>query len=329
MIKSKNRRKWIALLASIPLLVAALPSSVLAQSVYPNKPIRLIVPFPPGGTTDTVGRRVAQNLSQMWGQTVVVENKPGAGTTIGVDYVARANPDGYVLGLVTGSFTVNHSLMTNLPYDTEKDLRAVASLARSDHILVVNPSLGVSTVDELIDLAKKKPGELSYASFGNGSSAHLAGEMLKLEKGVDIVHVPYRGQSPAMTDLVGGQVQFMFANLPEALPLLKEGRVKAIGLAANQRSTFAPDIPTLKEQGVDIESSSWSGVIAPAGVPDEIIQKLNQDINKVLADKALQDGFSSISIITTPKSMTDFKSFLKQEMDNAQRVIQAANITLG
>lgn len=328
-VSNMNRRKALGVFGALPLLAMGVSSRVLAQGSYPTKAVRLVVPFPPGGTTDTVSRRVAQQLSELWGQSVVVENKPGAGTSIGVDQVAKANPDGYTLGTVTGSFTVNRTLMAKLPYDTERDLRAVALMARSDHILVVHPSLGVNSVDDLVKLAKSKPGQLAYASFGNGSSAHLAGEMLKLDKGIDLIHVPYKGQGPALIDLVGGQVQMMFANLPEALPLMADGRIKALGVAANERSTFAPKVPTLTEQGLAIESSSWSGLIAASATPDAVVEKINSDVNKVLNDPALRDGFAKGAIITTPATTQAFADFLKKEMDHYGNVIKKANIVVG
>lgn len=264
------------------------------------------------------------------GRPVVIENKPGAGTTIGVNTVAKAAPDGYTLGTVTGSFTVNHSLLENLPYDSKKDVRAVAKMAGSEHVLVANPQLPVNTAAELIELIKSKPGQVSYASFGNGSSAHLAGEMLAMFAQTPMLHVPYKGQNPAMTDVIAGQVNVMFANLPEAMPQIKAGKLKALGVAAPQRSVFAPDIPTLAEQGIPgIVSSSWNGLIAPAGTPDEIVAKINADVNAVLESAAVKDALAQSGITVTPGTPEEFAKFLEKEMDHYGEIIRKANITTG
>jgi len=310
-------------------LFTSLPTIVHANTNYPNKPVRLVVPFAPGGTTDTVARRVAQELTNLWGQTVIIENKPGAGTTIGVNTVAKAAPDGYTLGAVTASFTVNPALLPSLPYDTKKDLRAVALMADSDHVLVVNTTVPANTVDELLALIKSKPGELTFASFGNGSNSHLSGERLALHAGVPMIHVPYKGQSPAMLDVIAGRVQMMFASLPEATPHLQAGKLKVLGTAATKRSVFAPDVPTLAELGVPgIISSSWNGLIAPAGTPDEIVNKINADVNKVLALPAVKEAFANVGIAVTPGSAEDFAKFLDSQMELYGDIVRKANIKL-
>lgn len=325
----KLRRHFLATLAALPFAMT-LHAGAQAESTFPNKPVRIIVPFAPGGTTDTVSRRVAQGLSERWGQPVVVENKPGAGTTIGVNTVAKADPDGYTLGTVTGSFTVNHSFVPNLPYDSKKDVRAVARMAGSDHVLVAHPSVPANNAKELVELIKQKPGQISYASFGNGSSAHLAGEMLAMFAGAPMLHVPYKGQTPAMTDVIAGQVNVMFANLPEAMPQIQAGKLKPLGVAASKRSEFAPDIPTLAEQGIEgIVSSSWNGLIAPAGTPDEIVAKINADVNAVLQDPKVREAFAGSGITVTPGTPQEFAEFLEKEMDHYGEVIRKANITAG
>lgn len=322
-----KRRSLLASLIAVPLALS-LPLAAKAEQSFPNKPVRLIVPFAPGGTTDTVSRRVAQELSQLWGQPVVVDNRPGAGTTIGVNGVASAEPDGYTLGTVTGSFTVNHTLMPKLPYDSKKDLRAVAAMAGSSHVLVAHPEFPANSAAELVELIQAKPDSISYASFGNGSSAHLAGEMLALHAKAPMLHVPYKGQSPAMTDVMAGQVNIMFANLPEALPQIKAGKLKALGLAAEQRSEFAPDIPTLAEQGIPgIVSSSWNGLIAPAATPDEIVNKINQDVNTVLQTSSVRDALAEAGITVTPGTPQEFADFLNKEMEHYGEIIRKANIT--
>ena len=236
--------------------LAALPMLARAQAAWPARPVRIVVPFPPGGTTDFVARLVGTELAKALGQPVVIENKPGAGTVIGVDTVAKAAPDGYSFVCVANSFAANQTLVRKLPYDTLKDLRPVALMGMSEHVLATHPGSGLKTLADLRNQAKAKPGTLSFASFGNGTSAHLSGEMLKLQMGLDIVHVPYKGQGPALTDLLGGQVTMMFGNWPEFRGHVEGGKLVALGMATAQRSQYAPNIPTLAEQGVAIESNS-------------------------------------------------------------------------
>lgn len=323
-----KRRQLLATLLAAPLAVS-LPGLARADQSYPNKPVRLIVPFAPGGTTDTVGRRVAQELSNLWGQSVIIENKPGAGTTIGVNTVAKAAPDGYTLGMITASFTVNPSLLPNLPYDTRKDVRAVALLADSDHVLVVNPTVKAGSVQELITLIKANPGTMTFASFGNGSNSHLSGERLALNAGTPMIHVPYKGQAPAILDVIAGRVDMMFASLPEATPHLESGKLKALGIAAPKRSIFSPNIPTLEELGVSgIVSSSWNGLIAPAGTPDALVEKINADVNKVLAMPAVQQSFANVGIAVTPGTVEEFSRFLDQQMELYGAIVRKADIKL-
>ncbi|GAA5234170.1 tripartite tricarboxylate transporter substrate binding protein [Verticiella sediminum] len=305
----------------------ASPAAVAADKAFPERPVKLIVPFAPGGTTDTVSRRVAQGLSERWGQPVVVENKPGAGTVIGVDTVAKAPADGYTLGTVTGSFTVNPSLLASLPYDSQKDLRPIASMARSDHVLVARQDLPADNAQALLELVRAQPGKVSYGSFGNGSSAHLAGEMFAQFAGTPMLHVPYKGQTPALADLIGGQIDVMFANLPEALPQLQAGKVKAIGVAASERSPFAPDIPTLREQGIEgVVSSSWNGLIAPAGVPDALVERINADVNAVLEQPTVRESLAAAAIMTTPGTPQAFGAMLQDEMAHYADVVRQAGI---
>jgi len=320
-----RRQVLLALAASAAVLMAA-PGSVQAADGYPSGPVTLVVPFAPGGNTDVVSRRIAQSLSELWGETVIVENKPGAGTVIGVNQVARAKPNGQVLGTITGSFAVNPYLMPDIPYDTENDLQPVAMFGLSDHVLAVHPSVKADDLSSLVELAREKPGELAYASFGNGSSPHLSTELLKLNYDLDIIHVPYRGQAPGVQDLLGGQVQMMLINLPQALPLIKDGQLKAIGIAAKERSKFAPDIPTLGEQGFEVISNSWSGLIAPAGTPEELVQKINTDVNNILDQPEIIENFELSFMDTWPMSVEEFSDYLNQEMAQAKEIIEKADI---
>ena len=326
MILPASRRALIRALGTAALAPAHFAR---AQTAYPSKPVRMVVPFPPGGTTDFVTRLVAQELSKTFGQPLVVENRPGAGTVIGVDAVAKAAPDGHAFVTVANSFTVNHTLLKKLPYDTLRDLRPVALLAVSEHVLVVNPQLPARDAREFVALARAQPGRLAYASFGNGTSAHLAGEMLKIVAGVDLVHVPYKGQAPALADVIGGQVAAIFANLPEVHPQIQAGRVRALGLAAPARSRFAPEIPTLAEQDfAGIESNSWFGLLAPVRTPDDVVTRVNAEVNRVLALPATREAFEKAGITSLARSPQAFGEFLQAEIGRYAEVIRRAGITL-
>ena len=305
--------------------LAAVPSLARAQA-WPTKPLRLVVPFTPGGTTDFVSRLVAAELARQLGQPVLVENKPGAGTVIGVDSVAKAPADGYTLVAVANSFTVNHTLISKLPYDTLRDLRPVASMGMSEHVLATHPASGLRT---LKDLASARPGSLSYASFGQGTSAHLSGEMLKAAIGLDIVHVPYKGQAPALADLLGGQVSMMFGNWPEFGQHVESGKLVALGMATAKRSVYAPAIPTLTEQGVSLESNSWSGLLAPAATPDDAIVRLNAEVNRALAAPAVVEAFHKGGIVSLAGSPARFAEFIRTEITRYADVIRRAGITAG
>src|SRR5690349_12578544 len=270
------------MIRSIPHALAIFAASILAlgapvvpaqPATYPTKPIRLIVPFPPAGTTDILARAVAQKLSETWGQQVVVDNHPGAGGNIGSDIVAKASPDGYTLLMGTvGTHAINPSLYAKMPYDHVKDFAPVILVAGVPNVLVVNPALPVKSVQELIVYGKANPGKLNFASSGNGTSIHLSGELFKTMTGIQMTHVPYKGSSPALTDLIAGQVQLMFDNLPSSLQFIKAGKLRALAVTSLERSSALPDVPTLAESGLPgFEVSSWFGVLAPAGTPNDII----------------------------------------------------------
>ncbi|WP_413761800.1 tripartite tricarboxylate transporter substrate binding protein [Variovorax sp. Varisp41] len=308
--------------------LAALPMLARAQAAWPARPVRIVVPFPPGGTTDFVARLVGTELAKTLGQPVVIENKPGAGTVIGVDTVAKAAPDGYSFVCVANSFAANQTLVRKLPYDTLKDLRPVALMGMSEHVLATHPGSGLKTLADLRDQAKAKPGTLSFASFGNGTSAHLSGEMLKLQMGLDIVHVPYKGQGPALTDLLGGQVTMMFGNWPEFRGHVEGGKLVALGMATAQRSQYAPNIPTLAEQGVAIESNSWNGLLAPAGTPDAVVQRVNAEVNRALAGPVVTEAFRKGGIASLSGSPERFAVFVQSEIAKYGDVIRKANIQI-
>ncbi len=298
-----------------------------ADAPWPSaRPLRVVVPFPPGGTTDNVTRLVMVEVGRALGQPVVIENRPGAGTVIGVSNVARSAPDGYSFVTVANSFAANATLVRTLPYDTRRDLRPVALMGMSEHVLATHPDSGIRSIADLRNQARTK--SLSFASFGNGTSSHLAGEMLKEQLHVDLVHVPYKGQGPAMTDLMGGHVTMMFGNWPEFRGPIGSGRLVAIGMATVRRSQYAPDIPTLAEQGVPLESNSWNGLLAPAATPDAIVGRLNAEVDRALAAPAVVDAFHAGGIASLSGSPARFAQFLDDEVAKYAAVIRAANIPL-
>ena len=307
--------------------LAAVPTLARAEAAWPAaRPLRVVVPFPPGGTTDYVTRLVMIEVGKTIGQTVVIENRPGAGTVIGVENVARSAPDGSSFVTVANSFAANRSLMRSLPYDTVKDLRPVALMGMSEHVLAAWPGSGIRSLADLRAQAKAKPGTLSFASFGNGTSSHLAGEMLRQRMEVDLVHVPYKGQSPAMADLLGGHVTMMFGNWPEFRSQIEAGRLAAVGMATRERSQYAPDIPTLAEQGVAIESNSWNGLLAPAATPDAIVSRMNAEINRALAGPIVKKAFHDGGIASLSGTPEGFAQFIQSEIGRYAAVIQAAHI---
>ena len=317
-----QRRHFIQAAAA----AAFAPLAARAQSQWPTKAIRIVVPFTPGGTTDFVTRLVAAELAKSLGQPVMIENKPGAGTVIGVDSVAKSVPDGSSFVTVANSFTVNQTLVKKLPYDGLKDLRPVALMGLSEHVLATHPASGLKNVADIVAQVKASK-KLSYAAFGNGTSAHLAGEMLKSQLGVDIVHVPYKGQAPALADLLGGQVSMMFGNWPEFRGHVQSGKLVAIGMATAQRSQYAPDIPTLAEQGLKIESNSWNGLLAPAGVPDAVVQRMNAAVNEAMRQPAVVEAFQKGGIAAKSGTPQQFADFIASETARYAEVIRRAGIS--
>jgi tripartite-type tricarboxylate transporter receptor subunit TctC len=283
------------LLALAPML-AGIPWLARADN-WPAKPVRMVVPFPPGGPADLLGRLAGQALTESLGQSVVVENKAGAAGNIGVDAIAKAAPDGYTLGIVpVGNIAVNPSLFPNLPYKAS-DLAPVALLATAENVLVVNVALPVANLQELIGAARKKPDSLTFASPGAGSQAHLAGELLALRANVKLVHVPYKGVAPALTDLVGGQVSMMFAPTSAAMPFIREGKLKAIAVASPQRSAALPQVPTVGEQGLPgFQAVSWYALMAPAGTPRAIVDKLNEQMSRMLVKPETRERFVALGM---------------------------------
>jgi tripartite-type tricarboxylate transporter receptor subunit TctC len=315
------------LLGGAAIAMAGLAGTARAQT-WPAKPLRVVVPFPPGGTTDFVTRLISTKVGQSIGQTSIVENKPGAGTVIGVDYVAKSAPDGYSYVCVAGSFCVNSVLLKHLPYDSLRDLRPVAMMGMSEQALAVYPGSGLKTLADLRKAAQANPGKLSYGSFGIGTTPHLAGEMLKQQMGgLDITHVPYKGQGPALTDLLGGHITMMFGTWLDLRDLVQTGKLVVLGMATEKRSRFAPDIPTMREQGVDIVSATWAGLLAPAKTPDEIVARMNAEVNKALALPDVVAAFDKNSTLAMPGTPDQFAAYIRSEIDKYAKVIAQAHIT--
>ena len=307
-------------------LFLLLPLGAAAQA-YPNKPLRLIVPFPPGGPTDITGRTIGEKLSQRLGQPVVVENKPGAGSIIGTDTAAKSPADGYTLLLGSNSIALQPLLQAKLPYDPQKDLAPVILAVRIPNVLVVHPSVPANNVAEFIALAKAKPGTINYASVGNATGPHLFAELFRNLTGVNIVHVPYKGTAPAVNDLLGGQVQALFDSLATALPNIRAGKLKALGVTSATRSKSAPDIPTLAESGAPgYEATGWFGVLVPAGTPTEIVSKLNGEIGSILKVPEVEERFLKFGAEGGGGSPADFARFIQSEQAKWGRIIREAGI---
>jgi tripartite-type tricarboxylate transporter receptor subunit TctC len=314
--------KWLLFMAA---LSAVTLESALAQ--YPARPVRLIVPYPAGGPTDFVGRTVGQKLSQFIGQQVVVDNRPGAGTIIGSELVARATPDGYTLLFGTGGGTFLTPLMVpKVPYDPHRDFAPVAMLVVSPQVLVVHPSVPANTVPELVALAKAKPGALNFASVGTGTSPHLGGELFQSLTGTKIVHVPYKGTAPAMTDLISGQVQMMFTSMPTVLAHVKAGRLRLIGTGGRKRSAVISETPTIAETVPGFELVTWYGVFAPAATPAAIITRLNTEIGKVLVDPESRDRMAAQGLEPTAMTPDELRRYTQEESKRWTRLIKAAGI---
>ena len=320
--------KRAPLMLSIAVLFWTISFGSSAQTNWPNgQTVRVIVPFPGGASTlDSVVRTVTPDISKFLGSPVIVDNKPGAGTVIGVDATAKAT-DNLTVGGVANSFTVNQSLIKTLPYSTTKDLQPVVLMARTANVLAVKSTLPVNNLKELIDYAKKNPGKLSYASFGNGTTAHFAGEMLKSMAGIYAVHIPYRGQGPALTDLIAGNVDFMFGNLPDFLPHIKSGKIKAIGSTYLTRAPLAPEIPTIAEQGYPtFETDSWYGIVAPSGMTKDAVDRMNQAINKALQEPAVKKNFSDRGIEIIGGSPAKFQEHIQSEILKYERIVKSTNM---
>ena len=325
-----NHSRLHSMLLTLAGLSLALATGAAGAQIWPGgQPLRVIVPFPGGASTlDSVVRTLAPEMSRALGVPVVVDNRAGAGTVIGVDATAKAS-DGRTIGTVANSFTVNQTLVKNLPYDTVRDLQPVVLMARTANVLAVRPELPVATLGELIAYAKRNPGKLSYGSFGNGTTAHFAGEMLKSAAGVFMVHIPYRGQGPALTDLIGGNIDMMFGNLPDFLPHIRSGKLKALGTTYLTRAPLAPDIPTVAEQGFPgFETDSWYGVIAPASMPRETVERINAAINRALEDPAVRRNLSERGIESIGGSSMRLGEHIRSEIAKYAKIVRDSGMQI-
>ncbi|RAP63279.1 ABC transporter substrate-binding protein [Achromobacter sp. HZ01] len=320
------------LLRSIPLALCLLAMAGASQAQgaasYPDRPVKVVVPFPPGGATDIVGREISERLARAMGQPFVVENRSGASGNIGMEAVARSAPDGYTL--VVGApqtLTINPQLFKSNPFNPQKELDPIVVVATVPNVLIINPKLPVSSVQELIAYAKARPGKVNYGSSSIGGTPHLSSELFKSMTKTQITHIPYRGSSPALTDLMGGQIDMMFDNLPAALPNIKSGRVKALAVTTRQRSDAAPELPTMEQAGVPgFESQGWFSLLAPAGTPPAILEKINAEVNKILATDSFKERLANVGAQPKGGSISDFRELLNTETQRWSEVIRFANI---
>jgi len=318
--------RWLARLGLSIGAVAALATPAIAQS-WPSKPVKIVVPFGPGGPADIYARILGQELTEALKQQFVIENKAGAGGTIGADIVAKAAPDGYTLLMMSNTLTTNETLLANKPYGLMRDLVAVAPVNSSDLVMVISPSVKATTLSELIALAKAQPGKLAYASAGPGTPYHLAGELFKTMTGTDILHVPHKNSGEARNDVMGGHVQIMFDAVTAMKGNIDAGQVRALGTTGEQRSTVLPDVPTVSEAGVPgYEATIWLGIMAPKGTPPEIVDRLNAEIAKIIAKPAIREAWAKQGAVPLTLSPAAFDAFLRRDIDKWAKVIQQASI---
>ncbi len=314
-------------------LLWAAMSCLLAASVqaqpYPSKPVRVVVPYPPGGPTDIVARVLFQQVAESTGQQFVIDNRAGAGGNIGAEHVAKSTADGYTLLIGTTAHAINMSLFKSLNYDVQKDLAPVSLLTQGPLVLVTHPQFPANSVKELIDMAKAKPGSLNFASSGNGQSTHLSAELFNSMAGTKMVHVPYKGSAPALSDLMTGQVGIMFDTTLSAMPFVRAGKLKALGVTSPQRTPAAPDVPTIAESGLPgYEVFAWNGVFVPAGTPKAIVVQLNEEIRKAMQLPQVRDKFSAQGFAASWNTPDQFGVFVRNEVDKWARTVKASGATL-
>jgi tripartite-type tricarboxylate transporter receptor subunit TctC len=317
----KLRRRQFLSLAGGALALPALSTRGMAQT-YPARPVRMIIGYPPGGSADITARLITQWLSERLGQSFIVESRPGGGTNIATEAVINATPDGYTLLLVAPANAINATLYEKLNHNFLRDIEPIAGLIRFPNVVVVNPSLPVKTIPELIDYAKANPGKLNMASSGNGSTIHMSGELFKMMTGINMIHVPYRGGALALTDMMGGQVQVMFDNIPTAAEFVRSGKLRGLAVTGAARSETLPELPTVADFLPGYEATSWYGVGAPKGTPAEIIDKLNREINAILADLKTKARFAELGATLLPGSPSEFGKLVADETEKWGKVVK-------
>jgi tripartite-type tricarboxylate transporter receptor subunit TctC len=321
-------RRDFLLAMCVSALACAAPGNVSAQD-YPTRPVRWVVPYPAGGSTDILARIIGQYLSERLGQQFVIENKPGAGNNIGTEAVVNAAPDGYTLLLVNPAHGINATLYPKLSFNFIRDIAPVAGIMRVPNVMEVNPEVPAKNVAEFITYAKANPGKINWASSGNGTSVHLSGELFKVMTGVQLTHVPYRGSAPALTDMISGQVQVMFDNMPSSMSHIQAGKLRALAVTTAQRSPVLPDVPTVAETVPGYEASAWFGLGAPKGTPRAIIDKLNKEVNAALVDPKVKTRLAELGGNTLlPGTPEDFGKVIAEETDKWAKVIKSAGVTL-
>ena len=297
------------------------PIAALAQA-YPSKPVRLMVPFPPGGATDIIARLLSAKMQELWGQPVVIESKPGAGTVVGTEYVAKSAPDGHTLGMVVTAHVINPSLRPNMPYDTVKDLAGVTQVSVQHLVMAAHPSLPANNIAELVALAKKDPGKLSYATPGSGTAMHLSVELLKTTAGIDIVHVPYKGGAPAQQDVMSGRVPILMDVLYAAQPLIKSGRIKVLALLSPQRAPESPEYPVVAETVPGVSALSIVGVVAPAATPRELVRRISADIARAVKSSDLTDRMKQQGMEPVGSTPEQFDALIRSEIEKWAKVVK-------
>jgi tripartite-type tricarboxylate transporter receptor subunit TctC len=319
-------RKFPTLLVTAVGLLVALATAAAAQFDYPNRPVRLIIPFPPGGSNDIVGRAIATQMAERLGKQVIVDNRSGAGGVVGTEAASHATPDGYTVLVISIAHSVNPWLY-KLPYDPIKAFTPIGIMATGTNVVTVHPSLPVNSIKELVAMAKEKPGELSYASAGIGTFQHLSAELFKLEAKVDLLHVPFRGGGPALVDVLGGHNKIMFSSLVQAVPHIKTGKLRALGVGGKERVAALPDVPTVSEAGVaGYEALNWWGLLAPAGTPPEIVARLHKALEEAQDAPEIQAQFAREGATTRKMGSEEFGKFIISEMNKWQRVVKESGI---
>lgn len=326
MMNRKTATKLLVRMAAALGMTMLAAPTVHAQD-YPTKPVRLIVPQPPGGPTDTVARIVAQKLSEKWGQPVVVENRPGGGSNIATDLVAKSAPDGYTLVVATVQHIVNQFIYSSLPFDPVKDFAPVTLISKASIVLVANPELPAKNLQELVALARQRPGKLPWAFAGNGSTGHLSLELLQTATGIDVIKVPYKGTQPALTDMLGGQVQVMFDGVVTSLPHIKAGKLRPLAVASLNRSKLLPDVPTVAEQGYPgFEAVGLAALMAPAGTPPRILQKIQSEVAAIVRSPEVESKMTAMGLEVVASTPVEFTDYIRQEAAKFGPLIKKANI---